>query len=198
MKTNITIKFTEPMLGTKPSNKEIFGDWVASKAPDGDKRKEELDSAEHAEEGGTTVFARDNGEPGIYDYQIKGFFKDACAALNRSDSEFRDKMEKLSAYKTKIDQCIFVYPRFIKFTIPEGSSISMLERPLRADTPQGPRIALARSEIVPVGTTISFELQVLSKDLQRWVQLCLDYGKMRGIGQWRNASYGRFTWSQIE
>lgn len=80
---------------------------------DTDKRKQELDTIENKEESGTTVFSRmprkeilrigrghpslhaiQNGDPeeklvGLFDYTIKGFFKDACAAMNRFDEENR-------------------------------------------------------------------------------------------------------------
>jgi len=109
MKVKVTL--TEEMLGTKAANPDVFADFIASKCPDEDKRKQELDNAEHREEAGTTVFHREDGKIGIYDYQIKGFFKDACSATNRFDKEFRNNLEKLPAYKTKIDGCVFVGPR---------------------------------------------------------------------------------------
>lgn len=191
MKIRLTL--TEEMLGTKAANHDVFADFIASKAPDGDKRKEELDTAEHREESGTTVFHTQNGATGIWDYQIKGFFKDACGAMNRFDKDARNGLEKLAAYKTKIDGCVFVSPRFIPIKFAEGGKIGICERPLRADTAQGPRVSLCRSETVPAGSVIEFDVNILSNDLIPYVTAWFAYGEMRGLGQWRNSGKGRFT-----
>jgi hypothetical protein len=191
MKVKLTL--IEEALGTKAANKQVFADFIASKAPDDDKRKEELDTAEHREEAGTTIFHTQGGIPGIWDYQVKGFFKDACGAMNRFDKEARNGLEKLAAYKTKIDGCIFVFPRFIPFILPEGGEIGLCERPLRADTAQGPRVSLVRSETVPPGSAVEFSLQILAKDLLPYVMAWLAYGELRGLGQWRNSGKGRFS-----
>jgi len=197
----IKITFTEEVLGTKAANKDIFQDFIASKHPSGTPQHDELDNAEHREEAGTTIFHREKELPGIYDYQIKGFFKDACGSLNRMDKEYRGNLEKLTAYKTKIDGCIFVTPRFIPFIIATGVMdrvlLGICERPLKADTAQGPRVSLCRSETVPAGTSIVFDIQILAKELVPYVRLFLDYGKFRGLGQWRNSGKGRFTWEEI-
>jgi hypothetical protein len=189
----VRLTLTEEMLGTKAANPDVFADFIASKCPDDDKRKQELDNAEHREEAGTTVFHRESGQIGIYDYQIKGFFKDACGAMNRFDKESRNGLEKLTAYKTKIDGCIFVSPRFIAIQIPEGAKIGICERPLRAETAQGPRVSVCRSETVPAGSFIDIGVSVLSKELIPFVEEWFKYGQLRGLGQWRNSGKGRFA-----
>lgn len=199
----IRITFQEEILGTKPSSKDLFGEWVGKLAPDEEKHEEEMTNAEKREEEleayktkqetGTTVFHKVDGKLGIYDYQLKGFFKDACGAMNRFDKEFRNGLEKLSAYKTKIDGCIFVFPRFATFVIPEGGPIGFCQRPLLADTPQGRRVTLVRSEAVPPGSTLDFEIKIFSKELIPYVKMWLEYGVLRGLGQWRNSGKGRFS-----
>ena len=189
----IKLTLTEEMLGTKAANKDVFADFIASKAPDDDKRREELDTAEHREEAGTTIFHSQDGKPGIWDYQVKGFFKDACGAMNRFDKDARNGLDKLTAYKTKIDGCIFVTPRFIPIIIPAGQKIGICERPLRAETAQGPRVSLCRSETVPAGSTMEFTVKILAKDLLPYVTAWFAYGELRGLGQWRNSGKGRFT-----
>lgn len=185
------------MLGTKAANPDVFADFIASKHPSGTPQRDELDNAEHREEAGTTIFHRENDKPGIYDYQIKGFLKDAIGALNRCDVENRGGIkEKLTAYKTKIDGLIFVSPRFIPFIL--SGEIGICERPLRADTAQGPRVSVCRSETAPVGSVLEFDISILSKDLERWVQVALDYGQLRGLGQWRNSGKGRFAWIEAK
>src|SRR5689334_13066340 len=136
MKIRITL--IEEMLGTKAANPDVFADFIASKHPDGTPAKDELDRAEHREEAGTTVFHREGEKPGIYDYQIKGFFKDACGALRAADGT---SSKQLKAYKTKIDGLIFIKPRFIVIKIAEGKKVGVCERPLRAETAQGPRVS---------------------------------------------------------
>jgi hypothetical protein len=192
-KIKVRITLTEEMLGTKAANKDVFADFIASKAPDDDSRKQELETAEHREEAGTTVFHAQNGNPGIWDYQVKGFFKDACGSMNRFDSDARNGLEKLPAYKTKIDGCIFVEPRFIPIQFPSGQTIGICERPLRADTAQGPRVSLCRSETAPAGSSFEVIITVLSKELVPYVMAWLAYGELRGLGQWRNSGKGRFT-----
>jgi hypothetical protein len=61
-------------------------------------------------------------------------------------------------------------------------------------TAQGPRVALAKSEQLPKDTTFSFEIKVMegseiNEDILRKV---LAYGELKGLGQWRNASWGSF------
>lgn len=192
----VRLILTEEMLGTKAANADVFADFIASKHPSGTPQRDELDRAEHREEAGTTVFHRENGVVGIYDYQIKGFFKDACGATNRFDKEHRNGLDKLSAYKSKIDGAIFVTPRFIPITLPEGKTVGVCERSLRADTAQGPRVSVCRSETVPAGSVIEFDVAILSKELVPYVEQWFDYGKLRGLGQWRNSGKGRFEWQE--
>jgi hypothetical protein len=193
MKIRITL--TEEMLGTKAANPEVFSAYIASKKPDGDPAKDELARAENIEENGTTVFHKDpDGAAGVYDYQIKGFFKDACGALRKVPDT---ASAGLKAYKTVIDGLIFPAPRFIRMVIPEGKSLGVCERPLRAETAQGPRVSVCRSETAPVGTIFEFDLEVLQKALFVPIREWLNYGRLRGLGQWRNSGKGRFTWEEL-
>jgi hypothetical protein len=201
MKRTVKITLTEEMLGTKAANKDVFADFIASKAPDGDKRKEELDTAEHREEAGTTVFHQQDGKHGLWDYQIKGFFKDACGALRNADGTLSSKVV---AYKSRIDQIIFVGPRFIPVEL--SGPIGICERPLRCDTAQGPRVSVARSETIPAGSSFTVEITCLAKkvgkadsavDADALIDEWLNYGALRGLGQWRNSGKGRFTWENV-
>jgi hypothetical protein len=145
----------------------------------------------HSLEKGKTVFPKDeNGNPFIYDYQIKGFFKNAAKAFNY--------VKKLAAYKTKIDNLIFVNERKILLQIPEGKEMGNCQRPLRAQTPQGERVALANSDSCPEGTVIEFTVMSMVDDLMDNVEMWLDYGKLNGIGQWHNSGKGRFVWEKLD
>jgi len=58
---------------------------------------------------------------------------------------------------------------------------------------QGERIALARSETCPAGTQMWFTVTCLW-DYEKLLTEWLDYGRLRGLGQWRNSGKGRFTY----
>ena len=124
----------------------------------------------------------------------KGFFKDSCGALSRVPDTASNK---LKAYKKVIDGLIFPQPRKIFLQLPEGTTIGRCQRPLRAQTAQGERIALATSETVPAGTTIEFSILILDEKLETLVMELLDYAQLRGLGQWRNSGKGRATYSVI-
>lgn len=191
MKVRLT--FIEEILGTASNDKELHAEYIASKAPDAISKKEEIEAigVEGVIEKGKTVFSKDeNGNPFIYDYQIKGFFKNAAKAFNY--------VKKLAAYKTKIDNLIFVNERKILLQIPEGKEMGNCQRPLRAQTPQGERVALANSDSCPEGTVIEFTVMSMVDDLMDNVEMWLDYGKLNGIGQWHNSGKGRFVWEKLD
>ncbi len=201
MKTlKVKLTFTEEVLGTASGDPEIHENFIASKAPDAKSREEEVEAigVDGEIEKSKTVFPKDSeGNPFIYDYQLKGFFKDAQKALNRIGKWEDGTNLKLTAYKDKIDALVFVKERQVKFNLPEETEIGDCQRPLRAETAQGPRVALANSESLPAGTTIEFTLETLDNDTMTYMIHCLNYGKMRGIGQWRNSGKGRFTWEEV-
>ena len=193
MKVRIT--FTEDILGTASADPEIHASYIASNAPDAPTKQEEIEAigVEGVIEKSMTVFPRDeNGNPILWDYQIKGFFKNAAKTFNYIGGK-----EKLPAYKSKIDNLVFVKERKIILHLPEGMSVGDCQRPLRAETAQGPRVALANSESCPAGTVIEFTVQCLVDDLMDNVIKWLDYGALNGIGQWHNSGKGRFAWEDI-
>lgn len=128
--------------------------------------------------------------PFLYDYQIKGFFKDACGVLRNVPGT---KSKGIKAYKKWIDGLIFPEPRKIPMILPDGAVVSECQRPLRAQTQQGEHVALANSEECPAGTTVEFKVRVLKEDMVAAVKEWLEYGELRGIGQWRNSGKGRFS-----
>lgn len=191
-KIKCKVTLTEEMLGSAPANKEIYSEYIAKNNPNGvdDSEVVAVEAADNGEKG-ITVFPRDNeGNASLFDYQIKGFFKDACGILRMCDDTASGKVK---AYKKCIDGAIFVSPRMIRLNIPEGMGIGYCERPLRAETMQGPRVSLAKSETVPAGTTFEFEVEILKHDLTNAVKEWLEYAEKRGFGQWRNSGKGRAT-----
>jgi hypothetical protein len=199
MRFNVTLTLQEELLGTSPCNPDIYREYIASKRVDGvDSSDEEvaaLPTVDEELQKSTTVFGRTpDGKPFLYDYQIKGFFKDACGALKRADDT---ESSKLKAYKKEIDGLVFVSPRVIVPTLPDGAGIGICQRPLRAQTAQGERISLARSETIPAGSVFTFVVEILSGKLEDAIYEWFDYGRLRGLGQWRNSGKGRFD-SKVE
>lgn len=191
----VRLTLTEEVLGTASNNPEIHSDYIASKAPDAKSREEEIEAigVDAEVEKSMTVFPRnENGDPIMWDYQIKGFMKDACGMLRKVTGT---KSSKLKAYKKEIDGLIFVQERQIPFVY-EGE-IGNCQRPLRAQTAQGERISLANSETIPVGATLEFTVECLVDSDMEAVEEWFDYGRLRGLGCWRNSGKGRFTWEVI-
>ena len=193
MKVRLTL--TEGILGTSPTDEEIYTNYIHNKA-NANTLEDEIATlgADEVTEKGTTVFHKENGVPFLYDYQIKGFLKSACQALREVSGTMSSK---LTSYKKKIDLLIFPAPRKIFFR--NYAEMDICERPLRAMTMQGERVSLARSEEIPAGAQLEFEITSLrgSEDddlIREW----LDYGKFNGLGQWRNSGKGRFTWEELE
>lgn len=179
---------TEP-LGTQPQY-EVAEKYIGEKFVEngGELPPDELETLDQALTEGTTGFHKLDGQPIFYDYQIKGFLKEAGRIFNGLDG--------VKALRSKIDNLVFVEPRRIPLAMPAGSKIDYLERPLRAETAQGPRIALARSEKLPIGTCFTCNLKVydgpVTEDILRAL---LSYGADKGLGQWRNGGWGRFEFT---
>lgn len=191
----VRVTFIEPVLGTSPANADVYRDFIGSKAPDAASVEEEVAAlgVEAVTEKGMTVFPRlDDGTPFLYDYQIKGFFKDTCGGLRKVKGT---ASEKIKAYKKEIDKLIFPEPRCIPllFDGPMGEC----QRPLRAQTAQGERVSLAISEEIPAGAVVEFSVVCLHDDHEKAVREWLDYGRFSGIGQWRNSGKGRFKWEEV-
>jgi len=198
------VRFTliEEMLGTSSADPDIHRTFIASKAPDAKSLEEEVEAlgVDEVEEKAITVFPRHNGQPFLWDYQIKGYFKDCCSALARvKDTE----SSKLTAFRKIIDGLIFPTPRRIMLNLPKGAKMGKCPRPLRAKTAQGERVALANSETVPEGTTFDVTIKTLplkkgEKVLDKCIKEWLDFGELKGTGQWRNSGKGRFTWELLK
>lgn len=205
MKTiKVKVTYTEELLGTSPANPQLYEDFIASNAPDAPSRKQEIEAhgVKEVTEKAMTVFPRLNDDELLalghkqgedvaftWDYQWKGYFKDSCGMLRNATGT---KSSKLTAYKKKIDGLVFVKERKIPLVLPDGCTFGECQRPLRADTPQGPRVALAYSETAPAGTTQEFTIVLLKDDMAGLVHEWLDYGILHGTGQWRNSGKGRF------
>lgn len=193
MKVKVT--FFEELLGTASGDEDIYRSYIASNAPDAKTREQEVEDlgVEGVVEKGMTVFPKQDGAPFIYDYQVKGFFKNSCGVLRKVPNS---QSSKIKAYKKEIDGLVFVKER--KIPLHMSKPIGVCQRPLRAQTAQGERIALSISEAAPEGTVIEFTIQTLTDGLMDAVKEWLDYGQLNGIGQWHNSGKGRFNWEVVE
>lgn len=202
MEAKVKLTLTDEMLGTKPAEAAVCSEWVNSKAQDPRKQTIEDEIAKFSEDKdkiGMTIFHRDEKGPFIHAYQVKGFLKEACGALRQADDSLS---KKVTAYKSKIDLLIFIGPDRIYLNLggEPVKNLTICERPLRAETAQGPRVALARSEATPAGTQLEFTIVSLAKkfgkgedaiSVKDLIDEWLAYGRFRGLGQWRNSGKGR-------
>ena len=192
----VKVVLSEEMLGTTSNNKEVHREYIASKAPNALSREEEIEAigVDAEIEKSMTVFPRNKeGNPIMWDYQIRGFFKDACGMLRNVKGT---ESSKIKAYKKKIDGLIFVKEREIPINV--SGKIGNCQRPLRAQTMQGERVTLASSETIPAGSTMEFTVCCMVDDDLDVVREWLDYGKWRGLGQWRNSGKGKYVWNELD
>lgn len=191
----VRIKFTQPILGSMPADEELYTKFIASKAPAEWLVDEEVENIPEVDyDKGVTVFPQDKQGIFLYNYHIKGFFKHAGNVL-------KDQL-KIKNLRSKLDDYLFILERKI-YLIRDGKIIQeedrILERPLRAKTMQGERVALASSEVIDPPAEAIFTVQLLEhKEVKMdTIKELLDYGRFMGIGQWRNASFGSFEWEEI-
>lgn len=152
----VRLTLTEEALGMMPTNPNVHETYIASRAPDAPSIKEEIEAMGKAEviENSMTIFPKlDDGRPFFWDYQIRGMFKDAIGMLRRVPKK---ESSKLKNYKKAVDGLLFVKER--KIPIDVSGEMGDCQRPLRAETMQGPRVALAHSESVPEGSTCEFTI----------------------------------------
>lgn len=189
----VKIRLIEPMLGTVAKDPEVYKSFIESKKPADLSNDDEsstvderlLNDAKEAEKKGWTGFHVDEKGLFIYDYMIKGFLKNAGNIL-------KGQLD-VTALKSKISNQVFVSPRKIHLGIKDPNGV--LERPLRAQTPQGPRVSLVRSDTVDAGTEITFTMKWIKGNniSEKLLKDVLAYGELQGLGQWRNGGYGAFT-----
>lgn len=214
----VRIRFLMDALGTAP-DKNVYENYLAGK------KMEELEKAGHKglktsagedidsvsaraaiqrtvdtidemdDRGTTSLYYAPCGCPVLKNYQIRGFLSEAARALKEWD--------EVKQLNSKVKQYVFVLPEDIPFQrngeiIPkkEGS----LERSVRAQTAQGPRISLVKSDLIKAGAEAEFWVHILDgggmtveilKDL-------LGYGWYQGLLQWRTGGWGRFESLSVE
>lgn len=215
----VRLTFLDEVLGSLPGDPELHETYIARKAPNAEQKAEELDNMDIESEltKGMTVFpvSRD-GQRMFWPYQIKGYVKAAQKFLNMAANK-QNKMY-ITSYRMKIDQLVFIKPVTAEWGDAAGIRINYpdkvlqtdinfdgrpddwpeCERPLRAQTLKGERVAIAHSESCPPGSWIEFDIRVMGdKQLADNITEWLDYGLYSGIGQWRNSGKGRFIWHEV-
>lgn len=151
----------------------------------------------------TTIFLWDDKTdmPCIGDHMIHGFLKAAVEAIGRTVASKRGEVfGSISYTQSLINQHVRCEEQFIPFdkdiSRKEDGTPQYDQRSLRAQTAQGPRITLAKSEVVPAGASLSFTLKVLkgSKLTQEVLEKLFSYGECVGLGQWRSSGRGMFKY----
>lgn len=194
----VMMTFLEDVLGTNPGDAKLHETYVASKAPDAASIEEEVAAlgASEVVDKEKTWFIRDKeGRPSFWDYQIRGFLKEAIGVLKKVPGT---ACSKVKAHKKFVDNYVFVTPRVVPVDT-HGMETGDRQRPLRASTMQGERVTLVNSETCPKGSTIEFTISCLLEDNESMKALkeALDYAQYKGLGQWRNSGCGRAVWEEV-
>lgn len=220
------VELDEPMLGTVPKNKEVYTSYIVQKGRElieRDAKKdiplasgeeatpeavearlaEEPETIKEVEERGWTGFHEDEEGPFLYDYFVKAFFKESARTMKEwnPNGEDGDKKNTVKQLQDKVTRYLFVEPRRIRLPKPaEWPNYPTLERPLRAQTAQGPRVTVTRSDLVPAGTKICFVIRVMKggQITKAMLQDILEYANWQGWGQWRSGGYGRAKLVKLE
>ena len=194
---------TTPILGSQPASRTLRTEYISSKAPTPELAEEEDAMLGNLDERGLTVFLRNEEDDSLMmlNYMVRGFFKGSLEAMVAQTG--------VKQPRSKVDRYLMVGPRRIVIKRdgePVYEEDDQLERPLRAETMQGPRVTLTASEQIDLPWEIDIEVMLLpnaetklSKALT-WenVEDALDYGAFQGLGQWRTGGNGCFTWERVK
>ena len=85
-----------------------------------------------------------------------------------------------------------------KKTYDETGRLNINQRPIRISGPTGERTALNSSEYIPAGSRCKLRIGMTNQIWRKAIEEWLDYGQIRGIGQWRNSSSGLFRWRELD
>lgn len=198
-----------PILGSQPADEYIHTNYIESKAPSPTQAAQEAemmgDGMRRSDETNITVFYRrpEDDAISLMDYMLTGFFKEAVLSMEAQNG--------VKLARTKVDRYLFVQPRVIPL-LRNGRAIleedDVLERPLRSIMPgKGQINSLKSSERVDDPWELFIIVQLLKNNPTKggsealtWeiIEGALNYGKLRGLGQWRNGGYGRFKWERVD
>lgn len=190
------------ILGAQSADPKVRSAYIGKKAATLEKcQEEEAMLPEDVEKMNLSVFLRCDGALCLQDYVIKGFLKEALTTIKAD-------IGVLNA-ASKVDNYVSISPAYLVFSR-NGSTISapdeIYERPLRAMTMQGPRVSVTASETIHPAWALDFDIELLhntgtpkSRALTfEAIDAAMEYGQFKGLGQWRNAQNGRFTFTVSE
>ena len=159
---------------------------------------------------GTTIFPKDDTGLFLWDYQARGYFKESLAGL--IELGIVDAVAGLSKWTVKraVDTFVFIrqrraYYKDADMKVIKESTVTR-QRTLRGTTQQGERICLASSQELPIGTNVEFDIDILAGFNPKSKMLigpdaiiaALEYGSLKGLGQWRSGGWGRFSFEILE
>ena len=141
--------------------------------------------------------------PVIRAHQILGFLKEA--ANNFKDAlGIRNARDKVSKYVRIMPYNLYIYDTEIAPENIVDDVDGIEERPLKAMTAQGPRVSIAKSEVIKSkrDKLVQFEVWLYKNKEITWEileALMEEYGRVNGISQWRNSGYyGAFEVVSVE
>jgi hypothetical protein len=198
------ITLIEPILGSLPSQRQVYQDLVAARAPEPDvEGAEEAAMLPEGADERTTVFLRNqDGWCSILDYQFFGFLKEAGNTLKdivqHEAMVKRTKTTKqgIAALRNKLTRFLFCGPRIIPL---QKEPNGIFRRPLRRITKEGPMSCIATSEIINAGVSFDVWIGLLPHGEVQWgvVEQLLEYGQIKGLGQFRGGGFGRFAFDLV-
>lgn len=218
-KYTVDIEFVRDVIGSNAADEKIKQSYIktkmttgrtgvsgdiATKKIDEEQRNNMTDEGlsklmESSEDCSLTLFYRnEKGEPCIADHQLRDFVKEAFSFLNGQNKylckKAKDGVEG-GAYgsdyaKRWISERINFLERFCSFT--KKPEVATMERPIRMQTMQGPRVALKSSEYIKAGNGITVRMCTTDDVDIKIVKELFDRGMWHGLGQWSNAQFGSF------
>lgn len=197
---HVKLAFMAAVLGSQPGRDDPASKFIRDRAreenPSLEIPAEEVQSLPQEVAKGTTCFYRDNnGNVCFKNYQVLGMLRAAATSLNG--------LGGVNGLRSRVAAQVKVTPVTITTGVPE-CQLTILERPLRGMTAQGPRTSLARSELLAEGAKLEFFVELIQLPKfhfpEELLKALLDYSSMQlGLGQWVNSQiYGRFTYTMTK
>jgi hypothetical protein len=188
---DVELTLINQMLGTVPKNRDVYTRFIESKRPPEVEGTAEIATVVD-ENSGWDGFHMLDGHPIVYDYFIRGFIRHAGNVIK----DFPEV--KIKNLRSKITDLVFISPRIIM--LGDNPEIGVCERPIRCQTAQGPRVSVKKSDTVPAGTVIQFQVKVLNENIisKKLLEQIFDYGQYQGLGEWRNGGHGTFSYKLNE
>jgi hypothetical protein len=167
--------FIQPLLGSAPSDPDLYKRFIASNAPDAPTREEELltNTVENVAAKGVNIFVRRTitGRPAVGQHTIKGFFKESMTAVRRQDNS---DYEKFSAHKSKIVGNVTIKPIWINLDFPEEMIVEKTEEEFK-------KTGFENYQVVKFPATNGRFVRHMLKNLDRPLQADTAKGKITSI-----------------